>query len=356
MNLKFAETLVNTDGIPGNEQAVFEVLKTELSSTVDQITKDNLGSFVSVKNGTTDLKVMLAAHMDEVGFVVSRINESGFVFFKPAGGWWPHVLLAQKLRITTRTGQKIHGVVGSKPPHIIKGEERKTVVELDDLFLDLGVNNAQEVKDLGIRIGDMITPDIDFMVMNNPDFLLAKAWDNRVGCYIMAEVMKNITNEQIAANIYGVATVQEEVGLRGAKTVTNLVTPDLAIAIDTSIDANNPKIKAGTLNAHAGKGPVLLVMDATLVAHPGLRNYLTDLANKIGIELQLDFLNAGGTDGGNIHTTKNGVPTVTLVIATRYIHSHTSIVNQNDVRQAISLVTEFVKNINPEEYQKILNS
>lgn len=354
MNLEFAKQLVNSDGIPGNEGEIFKVLEDELTDVVDEISSDNLGSFVSLKKGSEDLKVMLAGHMDEVGFVVSRIDDKGFLSIKPAGGWWPHVLLAQKLRITTREGKKFTGVIGSKPPHILKAEERKKVVELDDLFLDLGVNDRAEVEALGIRIGDMITPDIDFEVMNNPDFLLAKAWDNRIGCYIMAEVMKNIQNEQLQSNIYGVATVQEEVGLRGAQTVANYVKPDLAIAIDTGIDANNPKIAKDSLNSVAGKGPVVLVMDATLIAHTGLRNYLVDLADELGIPVQLDFLLAGGTDGGAIHLQNDGIPSLTLVMATRYIHSHTSIINQKDVTAAIELITEFVKRINQSEYQRIV--
>ncbi len=356
MNLKFAEKLVNSDGIPGNEKEIYNVLKTELESVVDEITSDNIGSFVSLKKGTSDLKVMLSGHMDEVGFIVSRIDDKGFINIKPAGSWWAHVLLAQKLRITTRTGKKLTGVIGSKPPHILKVEERKKVVELDDLFLDLGVYSKAEVEDLGVRIGDMITPDIDFEVMNNPDFLLAKGWDNRIGCYIMAEVMKNIKDLELESNIYGVATVQEEVGLRGAHTSASLVKPDLAIAIDTGIDGNNPKIAKDELNSTAGEGPVLLVMDATLIAHPGLRNYLVDLATELGIKLQLDFLTAGGTDGGAIHIKNAGTPTVTLVIATRYIHSQASIINKNDVEAAINLVTEFVKRINMKEFKEIVNS
>ncbi len=352
MNLEFAEKLVNADAIAGNEKEVYNVLKTELENVSAKITQDNIGSFVAESKHSGNLRVMLAAHMDEVGFVVSKITDEGFVFMKPVGGWWSQVILAQKVRITTRMGKKIKGITGSIPPHILSKEARKKPVELDDVYIDLGVDSKKDVIDLGINIGDMITPDIDFAVMNSEKYLLAKAWDNRIGCYIMSEVMKRIEKDNLECTVYGVATSSEEIGLRGARTAANYVNPDVAIAIDTSIDGSTPQIN-GAVNANLGKGPIMLVMDATLMAHVGLRNYLIDLAQKHNIDYQLDILMGGGTDGGAIHVQKSGIPSISLVIATRYLHSHTSIIYQDDVNQAIELVYKFLKEINYEKFQQI---
>lgn len=352
MNLEFAEKLANADGIAGNEKEVYNILKSELTNVTTEITQDNIGSFISKSKHNGDVKVMLAAHMDEVGFVVSKIDEDGFVFMKPVGGWWSQVILAQKVRITTRLGKKIKGVTGSKPPHILSAEARKKPVDLDDVYIDLGVASKQEVLDLGVQIGDMITPNIDFEVMNNEKYLMAKAWDNRIGCYIMGEVMKRINEEDLGCTVYGVATTSEEIGLRGAKTAANFVNPDLAIAIDTSIDGSTPQIN-GAVSAKMAKGPIMLVMDASLIAHVGLRNYLIDLAEKHKIDYQLDMLMGGGTDGGAIHIQGSGIPCLSLVVATRYLHSHTSIIHQDDVNNAIELVYNFLKELNLEKLQQI---
>ncbi len=352
MNLKFAEKLVNADGIAGNEKEIYNILKAELEPVTLEITRDKIGSFISKSRHDGDVKVMLAAHMDEVGFVVSKIDDNGFIFIKPVGGWWSQVVLAQKVKITTRDGKKFNGVTGSKPPHILSATARKKPIDLDDVYVDLGVDSKQEVIDLGINIGDMITPNIEFEVMNNEKYLLAKAWDNRIGCYIMSEVMKRIHEDELSCSVYGVATTSEEIGLRGAKTAANFINPDIAIAIDTSIDGSTPQIN-GAVSAKLASGPIMLVMDATLIAHVGLRNHLIDLAEKNNIPYQLDILMGGGTDGGAIHVQKSGIPSLSLVIATRYLHSHTSIIHQDDVNNAIELVYNFLKGLDLKKFQQI---
>ena len=195
---------------------------------------NKLGSFIS-KKGNQGLKVMLAAHMDEVGFIVKRIDDKGYIYFQPVGGWWPQVLLAQQVIITTYKGKEIFGFIGCKPPHVLKAEKRKEMVQIEDMFIDLGVSSKQEVIDLGIQIGDMITPKTEYRKMNNDKYLFGKAMDNRIGCAIVVDVMKRLDNP--SNQIYGVATVQEEVGLRGATTCANLINPDIAIVSGTSAGA-----------------------------------------------------------------------------------------------------------------------
>ncbi len=350
MSKELLAKLVNVDGVAGFEQEVRQVMGEELSNF--DIMEDNIGSFVAYKNGTEDLKLMLAGHLDEVGFMVARITDEGFIYMKPVGGWFSQVVLAQKFRITTRSGAKIHGVTGSTPPHILSADERNTPVKLEDIYLDLGVNSKEEVTNLGVNIGDMITPAIDFTTMNNPDYLMGKAFDNRVGCYIVCEVMNRLKDAETKANVYGVGTTSEEIGLRGAKTVTNLVKPDVAIAIDTTIDASVPKTN-NRVQAKTGEGPVVLIMDASIIAHVGLRNYFLDLANELNIPVQCDFLSAGGTDAGAIHQQGSGVVALSFAIATRYLHSHTSMINYKDVENAIEMITEFTKKIDSETLKKI---
>ncbi len=350
MSKSLLKQLVNADGIAGFEKEVRSIMDRELDFTENS--EDNIGSFVAYKAGEGQLNLMLAGHLDEVGFVVSRITDEGFVYIKPVGGWYSQVVLAQKFRITTRQGTKVLAVSGSTPPHILTVDERKEPVKLEDIYLDLGVNNKEEVLSLGVNIGDMITPDIDFTHMNNSDYLMGKAFDNRVGCYIVCEVMKRLKNEKTAANIYGVGTTSEEIGLRGAKTVTNYVKPDVAIAIDTTIDASVPNTN-NRVEAKSGKGPVVLIMDASIIAHVGLRNYLLDLAEELNIDVQSDFLSGGGTDAGAIHLQGSGVVALSFAIATRYLHSHTSMINYQDVEKAIDLITEFTRRINGEELKKI---
>lgn len=350
MSKELLANLVNADGIAGFETEVREIMSEELS--MYDISGDNIGSFVAYKPGADQVKLMLAAHLDEVGFMVSRITDEGFVYIKPVGGWFSQVVLAQKFRIKTRSGEKIIAVSGSTPPHILTADERKVPVKLEDIYLDLGVNSMQEVLDLGVRIGDMVTPCIEYTQMNNPDYLMGKAFDNRVGCYIVCEVMKNLQAIETKANIYGVATTSEEIGLRGAKTVTNYVKPDIAIAIDTTIDAGVPNTN-NRVNAKAGLGPVVLIMDATIIAHVGFRNYLLDLAEELNIPVQTDFMTGGGTDAGAIHTQGSGVIALSFAIATRYLHSHTSMINYQDVVHAIELITEFSKRLNDYELKNL---
>lgn len=346
------ENLSNINGIPGNERYVRKMMEENLKDYVDVVTMDNLGSFIGIKKGDGP-KIMLAGHMDEVGFIVKRIDENGFIYFQPAGGWWSQVMLAQRVVITTETGREILGVIGSKPPHVLNAEERNKVVEIKDMYIDLGVASREEVINLGIEIGDMITPDVKFEKMNNEKYLLGKAWDNRVGCYVISEVMKHFSEKEVKCNIYGVGTVQEEVGLRGAMTAANKINPDIAIAIDVTVAGDTPSINAKEANVMLGKGPVVVVMDGTTIAHKGLLNNIKQIAKKNNIEIQLE-IGAGGTDAGVMHKAHDGCPGITISAATRYIHSHQTIIHEDDVTDMIKLLILFISEINNEVYNDII--
>ncbi|MGL5646808.1 MAG: M42 family metallopeptidase, partial [Clostridium sp.] len=246
IDMKMLEELSNADGISGYEKEVSRVAKKYFEKYADETRYDNLGSIIGIKKGKEKgKKIMLSAHMDEVGFIVRGITEEGYIKLLPIGGWWGHVMPSQMMRITTEKGEKIKGVVIGKAPHGMTKEEKEKVIEPKDLFLDLGVDNKEEVLSLGVKIGDMITPDVDFSVMNNGNYFLGKAFDDRVGVSIIIEVLKKLEKEDIKGEVYATCTVQEEVGIRGARTAVNLIKPDIAIAIDVTKSLDTPFEKKG---------------------------------------------------------------------------------------------------------------
>lgn len=351
VSMELLKKLTDVNGIAGHESQVRKLMESEFVNIVgkDNITYDNIGSVIA-KLGNQGPKVMIAGHMDEVGMIVTKITDDGYLRFQTIGGWWSQVMLAQQMHITTSENKVILGVIGSKPPHILSEEERKNPVKIEDMFIDIGVTSKSEVEALGIKIGDMITPAIDFHVMANNDFLLAKAWDNRIGCAIVIETLKQLQKEKLDNIIYGVGTVQEEVGLRGAKTASQVVKPDISIAVDVGIAKDTPGTDG---SIKMGNGPVIFLYDSGLVGHVGLREVFVEVANKHNIPIQFDYLPRGGTDAGQMHLAHHGSPAISLCIASRYIHSHTSMISKKDYENCIRLVVEVIKVLNEEKVNEI---
>lgn len=331
----------NTNAVPGNEDAMRALMHEINDEYADEVFHDGIGSYIA-KKGTTGPKVMIAGHMDEVGFIVKRIDDDGFVYFSTVGGWFYNVMLSQEYIITTADGKELLCVSGSKPPHILSAEDRKKPVEIDKMFLDLGVSSKEEVLALGVEVGDMITPNIAGREMNNPKYLLGKAWDNRVGCAIVSEVLHT---HDANNTLYAVGTVQEEVGLRGAKTSSQMILPDIAISIDTGIAGDTPGITANEADNKIGKGPLLFIKDGGLISHRGFLNYAKGIAKELDIPFQLEFLGGGSQDGAAISQSGSGVPTIVISLATRYIHSHTTIIHRDDYDNAVKLVSAIVNRI-----------
>lgn len=259
-------------------------------------------------------------------------------------------MLAQQMTITTNAGKEIRAVIGAKAPHILTPEERKKPVEMDKMYLDLGVENKEEAEKLGIKPGDMITPYIEYQRLSNRKYLLGKAWDNRVGCAAVVQVLSNLQNRKHNNIYYGVGTVQEEVGLRGAKTSAYKVQPDIGIALDTTIAYDFP---GGSKNTVLGKGVGIMFKDSSMVGHKGLRDFVVSVCEEEKIPYQLTFLERGGTDGGSIHMTANGAPSIALCLPVRYLHSHTSIVHEDDYDSMVKLVTILMQKLDKETVEKI---
>lgn len=339
----------NTNAIPGNEDQMRALMHELNDDYADEVMHDGIGSYIA-KKGAKGPKVMIAGHMDEVGFMVKRIDDNGFVYFSPAGGWFYNVMLAHEYTITTEDGRELVAVSGSKPPHILSPEDRKVAVKIEDMFLDLGVSSKQAVLDLGVQIGDMITPRIEGKELNDSKYLLGKAWDNRVGCAVVSEVLKSHTGDN---TLYAVGTVQEEVGLRGAKTSSGLINPDIAISIDTGIAGCTPGITPNEANNKIGQGPLLFVQDGGLISHRGFLKFAKQVATELDIPFQLEFLTAGSQDGAAISQNGSGCPTIVISLATRYIHSHTSIIHRDDYDNAVRLVSAIVKRLDDEALELI---
>jgi endoglucanase len=336
--------------IPGNEKTVRAYMLDKMKNLAD-VSFDNLGSIIGEKIGLQDgPKIMVAGHMDEVGLMVTEITDEGYVKFTPAGGWWSQVMLAQQFIITTKDNTEIRGVIGAKPPHILSVDDRKKPVDMKHMFLDIGVDDKTAAEKLGIRAGDMITPYIETISMANDKYLLGKAWDNRVGCAAAIEALEALQDEPHKNRYYAVGTVQEEVGLRGATTSAYKIAPDIGISLDTTIAFDFP---GGSKNTELGKGVGIMVKDGSMIGHKGLRDFTIDLCDELDIPYQLTYLERGGTDGGAIHMTKSGAPSIALCIPVRYLHSHTSIMHETDYEAMVTLVTELVKRLDKETVERI---
>ncbi|TMU85774.1 M42 family metallopeptidase [Bacillus sp. BHET2] len=351
--LTMLKDLTDAKGVPGNEREVRDVMRRYIEPFADEITTDNLGSLIAKKVGDENgPKIMVAGHLDEVGFMITQIDSKGFLRFQTVGGWWSQVMLAQRVTIVTSKGE-VTGVIGSKPPHILTPEARKKAVDIKDMFIDIGASSREEVQEWGVKQGDMVVPHFEFTVMNNEKMLLAKAWDNRVGCAIAIDVLKNLQNEVHPNVVYGVGTVQEEVGLRGARTSATKIQPDIAFGVDVGIAGDTPGISDKEASSKMGDGPQIILYDASMVSHKGLRDFVTNTADEHNIPYQFDSIVGGGTDSGAIHLTANGVPALSITVATRYIHSHAAMMHRDDYENAVKLITEVIKKLDTDTVAKI---
>lgn len=336
--------LTEAAGVPGYEEEVRAVLRRYLEG-IAEITQDRLGSFVARLPGPPGgPRVLLAGHMDEIGFMVRHITDEGFLRCVPLGGWWAQVVLGQRLEVLTKRGRVI-GVTGAKPPHLMDQEERSKLVPLKDLYIDVGATSREEVEAMGIRLGDPVVPVSPFTPMAKPGAYLGKAFDNRVGCALMVEALRQMAQEPHPNELYGVGTVQEEVGLRGAKTSAHVVEPDVALILEVDIAADVPGIKPEEWAVRLGKGPSLLLYDSRMIPNLRLRDLVIETAEAEGIPLQYSAMTGGATDGAMIHIHAAGVPCVVLGVPTRHIHSHTGIIWRDDYERTLQLVLALVRRL-----------
>ncbi|SDB93918.1 endoglucanase [Pelagirhabdus alkalitolerans] len=342
------KTLTELQGAPGNEHLVRQYMKQELNKYSDHLVQDNLGGVFGVKEGEGP-RVMVAGHMDEVGFMVTKITKNGMIKFQPLGGWWSQVLLAQRVQIMTDHGPVI-GVIGSIPPHNLTDAQRKQPMELKNMLIDIGADDEEDAKAIGIQPGQSIVPVMPFTKMTNEKKLLAKAWDNRYGCGLSIDLLKNLQGETLPNQLYSGATVQEEVGLRGAQVAANMIKPDIFYALDASPanDMSGDDKEFGQI----GKGALLRIFDRSMITHRGMRDFVLDTAESNEIPYQY-FISQGGTDAGRVHLANEGIPSAVVGIASRYIHTHGSIIHVDDYEAAKELIVKLVKHTDQKTVDQI---
>ena len=337
------EKLSNAAGVSGFEENIREIITDEVKDHVDEIETDNLGNLIMVKKGKDDgKKIMLAAHMDEIGLMVRHIDKEGFIKFSKIGGINDQMLLNQEVYIHTDNGNVL-GVLGSKPPHRMKAAERKKAVEYENMFIDIGAKDKEEAEKI-VSVGDVATIKREFSTLRG-SIVAGKAFDNRVGCLVLIEVMKRIKSD---ATIYAVGTVQEEVGLKGAKTSAFKINPDLAIALDVTISGDHPGIKEDEAPAKLGGGPAIILTDASgrgIITHPKVKKLLIEAAEREEIPYQLEVSEGGTTDATAIHLTREGIPTGVLSAPTRYIHTPVEVVDLDDVENTVNLLVAALEKV-----------
>ncbi|MCS1351558.1 M42 family metallopeptidase [Mechercharimyces sp. CAU 1602] len=344
--------LTETPGPSGNEAPVRKVMEKWVKPYADELTSDGLGSLIARK-GSKGPRVMIAGHLDEIGFMVTRITDEGFLKFETLGGWVTHMMLSQRVEVMTDKGI-ILGVIGSVPPHIMTAEQRKKSFQMSELFIDIGAKDREHAEEMGVRQGDTVVPYSPFTEMNGTDMWLGKAFDNRIGCAVAVEVMRQLQNEALPNALYSVGTVQEEVGCRGARTSAAAIQPDIAFAVDVGIAGDTPGVKADDAPIKVGEGPALVLVDGGHVVHRGLLRFVQQTAEEAGIPVQYEWMNGGATDASYIHLNNSGVPTISISVPTRYIHGHTAMVLKDDIEQVVALLTAVIRKLDEQAVKQIL--
>jgi endoglucanase len=353
-SVKLLKELTEAVGVSGYEEEIRKIIKNELNNICD-IELDRLGSIICKKQGKEKYpKIMIPAHMDEIGFMVKSITDDGFIKFGAIGGWFDQTLLSQRVIIKTKKDEII-GVIGSKPPHLLPEEERKKVVERKNMFIDIGAKNKKEVEEkFGIKPGDPIIPYSTFTLMKNNTYAMAKALDDRIGCAIFIEVIKRLEKTPHPNTVYGVGTVQEEVGIRGAKTSSWVVEPDVAIIADVGIANDTPGSTPDEITGRLGNGPQIGIYDAGMIPNIKLRDLAIEIAKNNKIPYQFEYLERGATDGAAVHIHTKGVPAIYIGVPTRYIHSHVGIFSLEDYENTVKLYVELVKALDKKTVEKLV--
>ncbi|WXG41353.1 MAG: M42 family metallopeptidase [Candidatus Freyarchaeum deiterrae] len=344
---RLLKKLVEATGPSGYEENVRNIVADELGDCVDEMRVDNLGNLICTKRGNRDSpKAMILAHTDEIGMLVRYIEKEGFIRFSYLGGFMDQMVLGQRVLIHTEK-RDIKGVIGSIPPHLTPEEERKKPITRDKMFIDIGASSKEQAEELGVKIGAPITWIGNFDELEN-NIVTGKAFDNRAGCAVLIQTLKEVHPE---CTIIGVASVMEEVGLRGAQTSSFEVNPDFAIALDVTATCDHPGVEERQMPVRIGKGPGITVADGRreslgggIISHPKVLKLLTETADENNIPYQLEIFEGGTTDATAAATTRSGIPAATINIPTRYIHSPIEVLNLEDLLNTVKLLKLSLEN------------
>ena len=342
--LQLLKRLTEAHAPSGSEGEIRRIFREELG---EGAYTDGLGSIIMEKKGSAEgPRILLTAHMDEVGFMVQAITSSGRIKFVPLGGWWTHTLPAMRVRILTRSGTKIVGVMGAKPPHFLSEAEREKLQKVEDMFIDVGASSAAQVREgFGIELGDAIVPDSTFTPMHNPDMLLGKGFDNRVGMALLIHAIKMLKPEEHPNRLWAAGTVQEEVGVRGAHTAAFSVDPDAAIVLEGAPADDMPTIAEDERQGALGGGVQIRIMDPSAIMNRKFVRYVLDLAGRQGIRHQVTVRRSGGTDARAFQVHGKGIPTIVLSVPARYIHTQNGIIHLEDYLSTLELVSSLLRKL-----------
>ncbi|HEU5228408.1 MAG TPA: M42 family metallopeptidase [Ktedonobacteraceae bacterium] len=345
LNIELLKKIAETPGISGREDQVRALILEELRTLTDEVSVDRLGNIIALKRGKSERRVMLAAHMDEIGFLVKHIDNRGFIRIQPVGGFDARVLFAQRVLVHGFAGQTLRGTLmpSSKPIHLL-GNEQPAAVKLDDLFVDLGLSNEQVRAK--VEVGDMITMDRTLEVVG--DMVVSKSMDDRASLFVMLEALRALRSHEVT--IFAVATVQEEVGLRGAATASYQVQPDVSVALDITLAGDIPGSVEQDAITRLGEGTAIKIFDSSHISNHKLVRHFRDLAQRHNIPYQLEVLPRGGTDAGAMQRAREGSPAITLSTPTRYVHTVNEMIHQADLAASITLLARYLEDAHNGDY------
>ncbi len=345
--------LTEAHSVSGHEDEVRAIFVDELEAC-GELSADRNGS-VFCETGEIGPRVLVAGHMDEVGFLVQNITQDGFVQFLGVGGWWEHNLLSQRVEILTRGGEKVLGVVSSRPPHFLPEAQRRQVMSMDQMFIDVGAGSRREVvENFRISLGDPIAPVSEFRALGKVDYFMAKAFDNRLGMAGTIQAGKILAESSHPNRLILCGTVQEEVGLRGAKTAANFSKPDVAIILEGPPADDTPGFSRADCQGCLGGGVQIRLYDPSAITNPRLARLAIETALAEGIPHQVTVRRSGGTDAGSFHLANDGVPSIVLGVPARYIHSHNAIIDLNDYLHLVSLTIALVRRLDQSTVESLV--
>lgn len=349
---KLYRDLVDIPGAPSFEKPVRQYMRKNLEPYVEEIIEDKLGSIFGVINkGSKGPKVMIAGHMDEVGGIVTGIDKHGMVQVTNLGGMHGNVYLSQHFDIITDDMERIPGVSASKPPHLLRGTGTTPKnLEYKDLRIDVGADSKEHAQELGVKIGQQVIARNDFTVTKDGKKFISKAWDNRFGCGMALELARDINKEELDMELYLGATVQEEVGLRGAQTAAGLVNPDVFIAVDCSPCQDT--FDGDEVSGGLGKGFMVRFYDPRAIMHQGMKKFIVDLADENDIKYQY-YKSMGGTDAAQVQLHNDGVLVATVGMPARYIHSNTSMIHADDHKEVKAILLQILKSLDKQKVEEI---
>ncbi len=336
------ERLCNLPGVTGFEGPVREAIAGIVPPFVDEVRTDTLGNLIAVRRGTSGFKLMLDAHMDEIGFMVQHIDEKGFLSFTPIGGWDARLLPGHMLSVAARGGKTVSGVIGTHPPHIQKAADREKVIPVEEMFLDVGAASQQEVLEMGVQVGDPVVMHYPFRRIGK-ETVMGKALDDRAGCAAVIRALEALSGAKLEATVIAAFTVGEERGMSGARTATFQVEPDMAVAVEGTVAADVPGVPAQRCPSIQGKGPAITVADGNFIVPQRMVQALVRVAEREGIPHQFKLPPSGGTDAGAIHQSRGGVLTGVVSVPCRYIHSPFSTCLLSDFDHTWRLLAAFCK-------------